>query len=59
TTRALRPGEKDGREYHFLSADEFQRRIDAGEFLEHVDYVSGHRYGTLRSTSRPPRSSTS
>jgi len=49
TTRALRPGEQDGREYHFLSADEFQRRVDAGEFLEHVDYVSGHRYGTLRS----------
>ena len=48
TTRPLRPGEKDGREYHFLSPDEFQRRIDAGEFLEHVDYVSGHRYGTLR-----------
>jgi guanylate kinase len=49
TTRALRPGEQDGREYHFLSAEEFQRRVDAGEFLEHVDYVSGHRYGTLRS----------
>ena len=48
TTRALRPGEKDGREYHFLAADEFQRRLDAGEFLEHVDYISGHRYGTLR-----------
>ena len=48
TTRPLRPGEKDGREYHFLSPDEFQRRFDAGEFLEHVDYVSGHRYGTLR-----------
>jgi guanylate kinase len=49
TTRALRPGEQDGREYHFLSGEEFQRRVDAGEFLEHVDYVSGHRYGTLRS----------
>jgi guanylate kinase len=48
TTRARRPGEEDGREYHFLSAEEFQRRLDAGEFLEHVDYVSGHRYGTLR-----------
>jgi guanylate kinase len=48
TTRALRPGEQDGREYHFLSAEEFQRRVDAGEFVEHVDYVSGHRYGTLR-----------
>ena len=48
TTRARRPGEEDGREYHFLTADEFQRRVDAGEFLEHVDYISGHRYGTLR-----------
>ncbi len=48
TTRPLRPGEEDGREYHFLSAAEFQRRLDVGEFLEHVDYVSGHRYGTLR-----------
>ena len=48
TTRPLRRGEEDGREYHFLSAEEFQRRVDGGEFLEHVDYVSGHRYGTLR-----------
>jgi guanylate kinase len=48
TTRPLRRGEEDGREYYFLSAEEFQRRVDGGEFLEHVDYVSGHRYGTLR-----------
>ena len=48
TTRSRRPGEEDGRDYHFLSGEEFQRRVDAGEFLEHVDYVSGHRYGTLR-----------
>ena len=48
TTRDLRPGEEDGREYHFFSESEFERRVDAGEFLEHVDYVSGHRYGTLR-----------
>ena len=48
TTRPQRPGEGDGREYHFLSPEEFQRRIDEGEFLEWVDYV-GHRYGTLRS----------
>ena len=48
TTRPLRPGEEDGREYHFLPVEEFQRRVDAGDFLEHVDYVSGHRYGTLR-----------
>ena len=48
TTRSRRPGEEDGRDYHFLSGEEFQRRVDAGDFLEHVDYVSGHRYGTLR-----------
>jgi guanylate kinase len=48
TTRARRPGEEDGRDYHFLSEAEFQRRVEAGAFLEHVDYVSGHRYGTLR-----------
>jgi guanylate kinase len=49
TTRPQRPGEVDGREYWFLSDDEFTRRVDAGEFLEHVPYVSGRRYGTLRS----------
>jgi guanylate kinase len=49
TTREQRPGERDGREYVFLSLSEFLDRIDRGEFLEHVRYVSGHRYGTLRS----------
>jgi guanylate kinase len=48
TTRPRRRGEEDGRDYHFLSEDEFQRRVDAGDFLEHVEYVSGSRYGTLR-----------
>lgn len=48
TTRRPRPGESDGREYHFLDPDEFERRVDAGEFLEHAEY-SGNRYGTLRS----------
>ena len=48
TTRPMRAGEEDGREYWFLSEDEFVRRIDAGEFLEHVRFVSA-RYGTLRS----------
>jgi guanylate kinase len=48
TTRPQRPGEIDGREYWFLSDAEFTRRVDAGEFLEHVAYVSGRRYGTLR-----------
>jgi guanylate kinase len=49
TTRPQRPGEQDGRDYYFLTEDEFVRRIDAGDFLEHVVYVSGQRYGTLRS----------
>jgi guanylate kinase len=48
TTRDRRPGEEDGRDYHFLSEDEFLRRVEAGDFVEHVEYVSGHRYGTLR-----------
>ena len=49
TTRPQRPGEADGREYWFLDDTEFVRRIEAGDFLEHVEYVSGKRYGTLRS----------
>jgi guanylate kinase len=49
TTRPQRPGEVDGHDYWFLSDDEFTRRVDAGEFLEWVPYVSGRRYGTLRS----------
>jgi guanylate kinase len=52
TTRRRRPGEEDGREYQFLSADDFLARIARGEFLEQVEYVSGHRYGTLRSELR-------
>jgi guanylate kinase len=49
TTRLRRRGEGDGREYWFLSDAEFVRRVHEGEFLEHVTYVSGKRYGTLRS----------
>ena len=49
TTRLQRAGEKDGREYYFLSDGDFARRVARGDFLEHVTYVSGQRYGTLRS----------
>jgi guanylate kinase len=48
TTRAPRPGERDGVDYHFLSSDEFERRVQTGDFVEHADYA-GRRYGTLRS----------
>ena len=49
TTRLQRRGEENGREYWFLSDAEFVRRVAEGDFLEHVTYVSGKRYGTLRS----------
>ena len=49
TTRYRRQGEEDGREYWFLTDAEFARRVAEGDFLEHVTYVSGKRYGTLRS----------
>jgi guanylate kinase len=48
TTRAPRPGERDGIDYHFLSPEEFERRVAEGDFVEHATY-SGNRYGTLRS----------
>jgi len=51
TTRTPRPGETDGREYHFLAEAEFGRRAEAGEFAEHA-VVHGARYGTLAETLR-------
>jgi guanylate kinase len=55
TTRAPREGEENGRDYHFLSAEEFEKRVHAGEFVEHAEYA-GNRYGTLRSElERPAR----
>jgi guanylate kinase len=47
TTRAPRPGEQDGREYHFTSNDDFVARAAAGEFLEWAE-VHGNYYGTSR-----------
>jgi guanylate kinase len=47
TTRAPRPGEQDGREYHFVDQARFERMIAAGDFLEHAN-VYGNYYGTSR-----------
>jgi guanylate kinase len=47
TTRAPRTGEINGEDYHFLSREEFTRRLDAREFLEHAE-VHGNHYGTLK-----------
>jgi guanylate kinase len=47
TTRAPRPGERAGVDYHFMSPGQFESHVAAGDFLEHADY-SGNRYGTLR-----------
>jgi guanylate kinase len=49
TTRDRREGEEDGREYWFISNEEFDEKLDAGEFLEHVEFPWGQRSGTLRS----------
>ena len=48
TTRHPRPGEVDGRDYHFMDDDRFDAHVAAGDFVEHASY-SGRRYGTLRS----------
>ena len=45
TTRKMRPGEVDGKDYYFVSKEDFQKRIDEGKFLEHAEFV-GNCYGT-------------
>ena len=47
TTRPIRPGEVDGREYHFIRREEFKKKVERGEFIEHAE-VYGNMYGTLR-----------
>jgi guanylate kinase len=49
TTRPMRPGEEDGRDYWFLSEEEFDQRLEAGGFLEHIElpWGEGYRSGTL------------
>ena len=49
TTRAQRPGEVDGAHYHFISDEEFDRRLDNGNFLEYHEFPWGQRSGTLLS----------
>jgi guanylate kinase len=56
TTRAPRAGERDGVDYHYLSAEEFSRRVAAGAFLEWAEY-GGHRYGTLNAEVERPLAS--
>lgn len=52
TTRRPRGSERDGVHYHFMDEQEFERRVQAGEFIEHAAY-SSHQYGTLRSEVEP------
>ena len=49
TTRERREGEENGREYWFISDEEFDQKLAAGEFLEYVEFPWGQRSGTLRS----------
>jgi guanylate kinase len=53
TTRRPREGEVNGVDYHFLSAEDFDRRVEGGEFVEHAEYA-GNSYGTLKSELKRP-----
>lgn len=52
TTRAIRPGEVDGKDYHFISQEQFDARVASSDFLEWA-YFGSNRYGTLRSEILP------
>ncbi|MBO4877434.1 MAG: guanylate kinase [Ruminococcus sp.] len=52
TTRDPRPGEIDGVNYHFITREEFEKRIENGEFLEHAEYC-GNLYGSLVNEADP------
>jgi len=56
TTRAPRPGEQDGREYHFVDPASFSAMLERGEFLESAE-VHGHRYGTSQKVIDQTRAS--
>ncbi|MBA3262601.1 MAG: guanylate kinase [Thermoleophilaceae bacterium] len=53
TTRRPREGEVNGVDYHFLGEEDFERRVAAGEFVEHAEYAA-NRYGTLTSELKRP-----
>ncbi|XP_035410291.1 guanylate kinase isoform X3 [Cygnus atratus] len=56
TTRQPRPGEVNGKDYHFVTREEMKKEIDAGEFLEHAEFsgnMYGTRYGTRALTTKP------
>jgi len=48
TTRAQRPRETNGKDYHFISKEDFRQKIDQQEFVEWEEVYDGHYYGTLK-----------
>ncbi len=53
TSRLPRGNEKDGKEYHFYTADEFRQKIDNGDFIEYEEVYTNKFYGTLKSEVEP------
>ena len=49
TSRAPRAGEENGRDYYFITPEEFRRHVEAGDFVEWEEVYNGTCYGTLRS----------